>query len=99
MEGLALILLYLAIPGLLFSALQRFLSGKKKSSGAAKFPGPEQYPVVGRVHDLDRFSMWLKFKEWADKYGPIYQTRMLNQPFIILSDEKIAEELLVKRGH
>jgi len=99
MEGLALILIYLAIPGIVISAIQRLLSKKKPSSGGKAFPGPEQYPVVGRVHDLPRFSMWLKFKEWADKYGPIYQTRMLNQPFIIVSDEKIAEELLVKRGH
>ena len=43
--------------------------------------------------------MWLKFKEWADELGPIYQTRMVDQTFIIVSDEKIAEELLVKRGH
>lgn len=43
--------------------------------------------------------MWKKFKEWADIYGPIYRTSMLGQQFIIISDVKIAEELLVKRGH
>ncbi|KAH6665609.1 putative O-methylsterigmatocystin oxidoreductase [Halenospora varia] len=42
--------------------------------------------------------MWLKFKKWADIYGPIYYTSMLGAKFIIVSDEKIAEELLVKRG-
>jgi cytochrome P450 len=100
MEGLSLILLYLAIPSLLFSAVQQFLSWRKSDKGSEKkFPGPKQFPVVGRVHDLPRFSLWLKFKEWADEHGPIYQTRMLNQPFIIVSDEKIAEDLLVKRGH
>ncbi|KAB5513233.1 cytochrome P450 [Coniochaeta sp. 2T2.1] len=100
MESFALILLYLAIPSLFFSAIQQVLSWRKKKLGpVAKFPGPQLFPIIGRVHDLPRFSMWLKFKEWADIYGPIYQTRMLNQPFIIVSDEKIAEELLVKRGH
>jgi len=100
MESYALILLYLAIPSLLYSAVQQVLSWKKKNlNPLAKFPGPKLFPVVGRVHDLPRFSMWLKFKEWADIYGPIYQTKMLNQDFIIVSDEKIAEELLVKRGH
>lgn len=100
MEGLALILLYLAIPSLLFSAIKQLLSWKKKAVGSkARFPGPQQFPIVGRVHDLPRFSLWLKFKEWADIHGPIYYTRALNQPFIIVSDEQIAEELLVKRGH
>lgn len=100
MEGFALILLYIAIPSLLFSAISKFLSWSKKPQGAgAKFPGPQQFPIVGRVHDLPRFSMWLKFKEWADIHGPIYQTYALSQPFIIVSDEKIAEELLVKRGN
>ena len=42
--------------------------------------------------------MWLKFKEWADVYGPIYKTEMLGATFIVLSDEQIAEELLVKRA-
>jgi len=42
--------------------------------------------------------MWLKFAEWAKVYGPIYQTSMLGAKFIIVSDEKMVEELLVKRA-
>ena len=42
--------------------------------------------------------MWLKFAEWATIYGPIYRTEMLGTKFIIVSDEKIAEDLLVKRA-
>ena len=42
--------------------------------------------------------MWLKFKEWADTYGPIYRTKMLGANFVIISDEAIAEEMLVKKG-
>lgn len=64
-----------------------------------RFPGPLQLPLIGRVHDLNRFGLWLKFKEWADIHGPIYQTSMIDQTFIIISDEQIAEELLIKRGH
>ncbi|KAK4149090.1 cytochrome P450 1A1 [Chaetomidium leptoderma] len=99
MEGLTLILLYLAIPSLLFSAVKQILLWRKGAGSKAKFPGPQQFPVVGRIHDLPRFALWLKFKEWADEHGPIYYTKALNQPFIVISDEKIAEELLVKRGH
>ncbi|KAK3988833.1 cytochrome P450 [Cladorrhinum sp. PSN332] len=99
MEGLALVLLYLAIPSLLYSAIQQILSWRKKPESEAKFPGPKQYPIVGRIHDLPRFSLWLKFQEWAHEHGPIYQTRAVDSVFVIVSDEKIAEELLVKRGH
>ncbi|KAK4237191.1 cytochrome P450 1A1 [Achaetomium macrosporum] len=99
MEGLTLILLYLAIPSLLFSAAKQILSWRKSLESKPRFPGPRQFPIVGRVHDLPRFSLWLKFKEWADEHGPIYYTRALDSRFIIVSDEKIAEELLVKRGH
>jgi hypothetical protein len=99
MEGFTLILLYLAIPSLLFSAIKQILLWKKTVAPEAKFPGPKQFPIVGRIHDLPRFALWLKFKEWADEHGPIYYTRAVDQPFIIISDEKIAEELLVKRGH
>lgn len=53
---------------------------------------------VGRIHDLPINYMWLKFKEWADIYGPIYRTTMLGANFIIVSDEKVAEDLLVKRA-
>ena len=96
----SLLLLYIAIPSLLLSAVQQILSWRRKSLGSeAKFPGPKQYPIVGRIHDLPRFALWLKFKEWSDIHGPIYQTRAVNQTFVIISDEKIAEELLVKRGH
>lgn len=95
-----LVFLYFAVPSLLLSALSQILSWrKKKVSSEPRFPGPTQLPLVGRVHDLKRFGLWLKFKEWADIYGPIYQTSMIDQTFVIVSDEQIAEELLIKRGH
>lgn len=53
---------------------------------------------VGRIHDLPIQFMWLKFKEWADIYGPFYRTQMLGANFIIVSDEKVAEDLLIRRA-
>ncbi|OHF01770.1 cytochrome P450 [Colletotrichum orchidophilum] len=109
MESFALILLYLGIlvvPGFLFSSFRRFtgwstkaFTGGKTSKTLAKFLGPKQYPIIGRVHDLPRFAMWLKLKEWADEFGPIYQTSMLGQKFVIISDEGMAQDLLIKDGN
>jgi hypothetical protein len=104
-QGLPLILIYiglLVIPGIVFGALKRFSKldrGDAKSIKDGKFPGPKQYPIIGRVHDLPRFGLWLKFKEWADEFGPIYQTSMMGQKFVIISDEQMATELLVKKGN
>jgi Cytochrome P450 len=61
-------------------------------------PGPLQVPLIGRIHDLPREYMWVKLKEWADEYGPIYFTSMLGTKLLVLSDEKVVEDLLVKRG-
>jgi hypothetical protein len=61
-------------------------------------PGPALVPWVGRIHDLPIDFMWLKFKEWADIYGPIYRTQMLGANFVIITDEAMAEEMLVKKA-
>jgi hypothetical protein len=104
MESLSMIIFYLGIllmPGLVFQTIKKYTSawGKSGKTSEKKFPGPKQYPVVGRVHDLPRFAMWRKFKEWADEFGPIYQTSMLGQKFVIISNEKLAQELLIKNGN
>jgi hypothetical protein len=110
MESFSLVIFYLGIllvPGLLFSSVRKVahewlsaLSGSgSPKGGKPRFPGPKTFPVIGRVHDLPRFALWLKFKEWADIHGPIYETRMLDQKFIIISDEAIAQELLIKKGN
>lgn len=63
-----------------------------------RLPGPTLLPFIGRIHDLPIRFMWLKFKEWADIYGPMYKTSMMGVDFVIVSDEQIAEDLLVKRA-
>jgi Cytochrome P450 len=83
---------------ILFSAYEARRLSKSKHIEGLSLPGPKQLPFIGRVHDLPVQYMWLKFKEWADIYGPIYYTSMFGTEFIVVSDESIAEELLVKRA-
>lgn len=75
-----------------------FNSQKSKKTADSELPGPALVPFIGRIHDLPIEYMWLKFYEWSQTFGPIYKTEMLGAKFIIISDEKIAEELLVKKG-
>ncbi|KAF2203820.1 cytochrome P450 [Delitschia confertaspora ATCC 74209] len=84
--------------GILLYSIANVLIARHQKSNPQGFRGPRQLPWIGRVHDLPIQYMWLKFKEWADIYGPIYHTRMLGANFLVVSDESIAEDLLVKRG-
>lgn len=102
--GMLLAPIYLLAFGILASG---YLATRRKKrcpicldAEQKEFPGPYLLPYIGRIHDLPVNYMWLKFKEvtWADIYGPIYKTEMLGATFLIVSDEKIAEELLVKRA-
>jgi hypothetical protein len=61
-------------------------------------PGPAQVPYFGRIHDLPLTYMWIKLKEWSDEYGPIYMTTMFGHKLLVLSEESIVEDLLVKRA-
>ncbi|KAI0844549.1 cytochrome P450 [Daldinia vernicosa] len=66
-----------------------------------KIPGPTLLPYIGRIHDLPIQYMWLKFKEWADQYSGtdgFFFTEMLGAKFLVVTKEKVAEELLVKRA-
>ncbi|KAK3361468.1 cytochrome P450 [Lasiosphaeria ovina] len=85
---------------LVAAAVLYFIKAFRDINGPQHPPGPTQIPYIGRIHDLPIQHMWLKFKEWADKYGSggFFRTEMLGANFIIITDEKVAEDLLVKRA-
>lgn len=55
-------------------------------------------PLTGRVWDIPRTHSYLRFKQWSDIYGPIYQINVFGVNHIWLASDKIAQDLLVKRG-
>jgi len=98
MQPLTLAAIGVALVG--FVAISIFNNARrpKKAEAEHQLPGPRLFPIIGRIHDMPIQKMWIKFKEFADIHGPIYYTEMLGTSFIIVSDEKIAEELLVKKA-
>lgn len=98
MHSLTLYAIALAVLGWTAFTLYGVISRQSSKNNPQGLPGPALVPWVGRIHDLPIEYMWLKFKEWADTYGPIYRTKMLGANFVVVSDEAIAEEILVKRA-
>jgi hypothetical protein len=86
------------VMGLVLYSIQKAIKKRNEKYSPRGFPGPALVPWIGRIHDLPIQYMWLKLKEWSDAYGPMYRTNMLGTDFIVVSDEAIAEEVLVKRA-
>ena len=55
-------------------------------------------PLIGNLLDIPTHHSWLKFKDWADVYGPIFRLNIAGQTHLVLSTDAIANELLRERG-
>ncbi len=63
--------------------------------------GQTQIPHTGEGYTTCPSTWWLKLKEWGDKYGGtqgFYRTEMLGCKVLVTTDEKVAEDLLVRRA-
>jgi hypothetical protein len=56
------------------------------------------YPILGSVPDIPEALSWMKFAEWADEYGPIYQCDLAGTNHVWISRDHIARDLLAKKG-
>ena len=56
-------------------------------------------PILGNLTDLPTKHPWLKFKDWADQYGPIFRLDVMGRNLVVVSTEKIANDLLRERGN
>ncbi|KAI6133452.1 cytochrome P450 [Pisolithus croceorrhizus] len=61
-------------------------------------PGPRGLPLVGCLFDIDIASPWTTYERWGKHFGGISYCTLLGQEFVIINDEEMAHELLVKRS-
>lgn len=54
--------------------------------------------MIGNVHELPAKCGWMKFHEWGEKYGPIYQVNLAGTNHVWICRDEIAHELLSKRS-
>lgn len=66
----------------------------------AKHPlGPKGKLVVGNLFEIPAKHSWLTFQSWANQYGPIYRLSIFARNIVVVSTEKIANDLLRERGN
>ncbi|OIW32570.1 putative cytochrome P450 oxidoreductase [Coniochaeta ligniaria NRRL 30616] len=61
-------------------------------------PGPPTIPILGNALQIPTTGLAKKFREWADKYGPIYSLTIGPTNIIVPSDRKAINQLLEKKG-
>jgi hypothetical protein len=52
------------------------------------------YPILGSVPDIPDKNSFLKFHEWGEQFGPIYQTNLAGQNHVWITRDSVAQELL-----
>ncbi|XP_061187092.1 cytochrome P450 1A2-like [Saccostrea echinata] len=52
-------------------------------------PGPNGWPLVGIVFDVEIPKLHLKLYEWTQKYGDVFQFKILNKNFLCINSERI----------
>ncbi|KAI1769929.1 cytochrome P450 [Hypoxylon cercidicola] len=80
---------------LAYAAVRLLLVGKR-SAGLP--PGPRALPIIGNLHLMPTSKPYKQFAEWGKMYGPIYSLMVGSNPLIMLQSQKVAKELLDKRG-
>lgn len=96
------------LAGLAFSlyfTVSKLLRASKPSHRAAwsddnkaTLPGPLGLPFLGPVNELPRFGSWFGMKAWTDRYGPLIETTILGQKWILIGSHEVADRLLNGRG-
>lgn len=69
-----------------------------KEAGARQLPRPPGLPIIGNIWDIPPAESHLAYVPFSKKYGPITQFRILGKTIVVVSDLKMAVDLLEKRG-
>ncbi|RYP41293.1 hypothetical protein DL767_001147 [Monosporascus sp. MG133] len=92
---------WLALVGFVCQHVAGILSRRQRRQSAKVAPGPRGWPFLGSAPELaaaDINGIIGIFKKWAQQYGSITQFSAMGDKQVILTEEKDARELFVKRG-
>lgn len=96
MQAVTLVAFFLLITYLVFAIKRR--RNKSLRNGLPLPPGPRGLPLVGNVLDIDISAPWTTYQRWGKQYGGVLYCTLLGQELVIINDEEIAHQLIVKRS-
>ncbi|KAF4266316.1 hypothetical protein KXW98_006901 [Aspergillus fumigatus] len=94
-------LLWLALVAFILQYVAGIVSTRQRRQGAKVPPGPKGWPFLGSAPALaavDTNGIIGIFKSWAEQYGSITQFSAMGDKQVILTEDKDARELFVRRG-
>ncbi|KAI0190505.1 cytochrome P450-like protein [Xylaria flabelliformis] len=56
-------------------------------------PQPPSLPILGNIKDIDPNNTWWSLKKLAEKYGEIFQVKILGKTIVFVGGAALAEEL------
>jgi len=77
--------------------LEEHTTEEKQFRDVEKLPGPSGLPFFGNLLQIDRKRFHLQLQEWSERYGSIYQFKIVKNRFVVFSNPEIIQELLRKR--
>lgn len=67
-----------------------------KEARFSYIPGPPGYPLLGHMPYL-LSEPWLRFAEFAAKYGPVYRLWVFGKLFVVVTDPELVKQIFVTR--
>lgn len=55
-------------------------------------------PFIGVVPQLPAKLLWMKFHEWSQQYGPIYNVTLMGQNHVWIGRDSVAHDILAKKS-
>ena len=62
-------------------------------------PGPLPLPFIGNKLAIPKSAPWIQFEKWSRIYGPVFTLWIGRRPTVVISDPRIAGDLLEKRSN
>ncbi|KAK0610715.1 cytochrome P450-like protein [Bombardia bombarda] len=56
-------------------------------------PQPPGVPILGNIFNIDQNNTWWSLKGLAEKYGEIFQIKVLGKPIVFVASAALAEEI------
>ncbi|GBE89499.1 Multifunctional cytochrome P450 monooxygenase af510 [Sparassis crispa] len=78
--------------------LALILIGRRHKSALPLPPGPPADPIIGHLRKFSFARQHELFREWATKYGDIFQLHILGRNIVVLNSLQVATDLMDKRS-